>query len=184
MVEMTDFRIPLNSRVSLRDGLDPNLYNGFGVVGSQGWIKKHKVDEFGYPHVYIQWDKDHWAYNGAPDGWTWEDHFNVVEVNMKDNKDKELATRLLDMLREYSSEDEEVTSDEDAAEDFVQAQQMLEDADSFVLVTAHRMRDGVRLRGANHFDSTESELVICLQLAAIGASNYKVLVSEKLDELD
>lgn len=72
-------QFPVKTRVRLRDGIDPSLYNGFSRVGNEGWIRKRKRDKYGYPQVFIQWDKDHWAYNGQEDGWTWEGHFEAVE---------------------------------------------------------------------------------------------------------
>jgi hypothetical protein len=67
--------------VRLRDGVDPSLYNGYSRVGNTGWIRKRKLDKYGYPQVYIEFDKDHWAYNGQEDGWTWEGQFEAVEEN-------------------------------------------------------------------------------------------------------
>lgn len=72
-------RFPVNTRVKLRDGVDPSLYGGFSRVGNEGWIRKRKRDKYGYPQVLIEWDKDHWAYNGQKDGWTWEGQFEAVE---------------------------------------------------------------------------------------------------------
>jgi hypothetical protein len=72
-------RFPVNTRVKLRDGVDPSLYGGFSRVGNEGWIRKRKRDKYGYPQVLIEWDKDHWAYNGQQDGWTWEGQFQAVE---------------------------------------------------------------------------------------------------------
>jgi hypothetical protein len=72
-------RFNIDTRVKLREGVDPSLYGGFSRVGNEGWIRKRKRDRYGYPQVFIQWDKDHWAYNGAEDGWTWEGQFEAVE---------------------------------------------------------------------------------------------------------
>lgn len=74
-------RFNIDTRVKLREGVDPSLYGGFSRVGNEGWIRKRKRDRYGYPQVFIQWDKDHWAYNGAEDGWTWEGQFEAVEEN-------------------------------------------------------------------------------------------------------
>ena len=81
-------RFKVNTRVKLREGVDPGLYNGFSRVGNEGWIRKRKRDKYGYPQVLIEWDKDHWAYNGQEDGWTWEGQFEAVEENemAEDNK--------------------------------------------------------------------------------------------------
>jgi hypothetical protein len=72
-------RFAANTRVRLREGVDPGIYNGYSRVGNEGWIRKRKRDKYGYPQVLIEWDKDHWAYNGQEDGWTWEGHFDSVE---------------------------------------------------------------------------------------------------------
>jgi hypothetical protein len=74
-------RFNIDTRVKLREGVDPGLYNGFSRVGNEGWIRKRKRDRYGYPQVLIEWDKDHWAYNGQEDGWTWEGQFEAVEEN-------------------------------------------------------------------------------------------------------
>jgi hypothetical protein len=78
-------RFMINTRVKLREGVDPGLYNGFSRVGNEGWIRKRKRDKYGYPQVLIEWDKDHWAYNGQEDGWTWEGQFEAVEENKMDD---------------------------------------------------------------------------------------------------
>ncbi len=71
-------RFKPNTRVKLRDGIDPTFYNGYSRVGNEGWIRKRKLDKHGYPQVFIEWDRNHWAYNGQQDGWTWENHFDSV----------------------------------------------------------------------------------------------------------
>src|SRR5256885_1869865 len=87
-------KIPDGARVRLKDDVNTQMYGEFSRSGNEGWIRKHKEDKYGYQHVWIQWDPDHWAYNGAPNGWTWEDHFEIVEKSMSDRKDpleKEIA---------------------------------------------------------------------------------------------
>src|SRR5436190_12058316 len=82
---MVDFRLPINSRVKLKDGIDPALYKGYSCTGNEGWIRNRR-QEMGYPQVLIEWDRNHWSYNGAPNCWTWEDHFDLIEGNMAENK--------------------------------------------------------------------------------------------------
>lgn len=84
-----------NARVKLRDGVSPNFYGGFGLPGHEGWIREHREEKYGYPQVLIEWDKDHWAYNGQPDGWTWEGHFELVEEQVmgQDKQDIQEALR-------------------------------------------------------------------------------------------
>ena len=77
-------RFKINTRVRLREGVDPAFFNGYSRVGNEGWIRKRKRDRYGYPEVLVEWDKDHWAYNGQPDCWTMEGQFEAVEEEMSD----------------------------------------------------------------------------------------------------
>lgn len=72
---MTDFAP--NTKVELLPGCD-EVYR-YAVAGSRGTIRKVKEDEFGFPLVYIEWDKTHWRYNNEPDGWTFASHFKTIE---------------------------------------------------------------------------------------------------------
>src|SRR5271165_7482108 len=104
----TAYRIPLNSRVSLRDGIDSDLYRGYSCTGNEGWIRNHRTDEHGYFQVLIEWDHDHWAYNGAPNCWTWEDHFDLVEEpkmpEMPSSQDPQEASTPEDALRRLTEQ--------------------------------------------------------------------------------
>lgn len=71
-------RFPANTRVRLREGVDSGFYGGFSRVGCEGWVRRRKLDRYGYPQILVEWDKDHWAYNGQEDCWTWEGHFEAV----------------------------------------------------------------------------------------------------------
>jgi len=72
-------RFPANTRVRLREGVDSGFYGGLARVGCEGWVRRRKREKYGFPQVLIEWDKDHWAYNGQEDCWTWEGHFEAVE---------------------------------------------------------------------------------------------------------
>ena len=85
---MDEYRFPEKSRVRLRDGIDPQFYNGLAKVGNEGVITGHRRDKLGFPEIYIKWDREHWAYNHQPDCWTYEDHFELVEEPEVDDKDK------------------------------------------------------------------------------------------------
>lgn len=91
-MEGTDFEFDKWDRVRLRDTVDPSFYGNFGCSGNEGWIADRRVDaRFGLPEVYIKWDKNHWTYNGAPDRWTFQEHFELVneeELDMSDTNDQ------------------------------------------------------------------------------------------------
>lgn len=49
--------------------------------GQRGWVRAARNDEYGFPQVYIEWDKNDERYGGEMDGWTYESHFQQVVVN-------------------------------------------------------------------------------------------------------
>jgi hypothetical protein len=108
----TDPLFPDNVRVKLRDGVNPNFYGGYGLPGNEGWIRRHHAEEYGFQRVLIEWDKDHWSYNGAENGWTWENHFELVEDEMSnENQDEALANLGANFAKEVAKI---VQSDTDA----------------------------------------------------------------------
>jgi hypothetical protein len=96
-------------RVRIRNEVDPALYRGMSTIFNEGVIRKVREDQFGLPQVYIEWDKNHWSYNGAPDGWTFEEHFDVVESKSMAKQSKaELAEQFAAFLKMMEAEEEAV----------------------------------------------------------------------------
>jgi hypothetical protein len=102
---MTEFRFKKNQRVRLKDQ-PANLYHR-AFVGSEGWVRECREDEVGFPMVKIEWDKEHWAYNGERDMWTFEEHFEPVESeeSMPENND------FLDRLAAFIAEEQKRQAD-------------------------------------------------------------------------
>ena len=73
------------SDISLQKGMKVELVPGAETVypralaGMQGIVRGTKDDDFGFPQAFIEWDKNHWRYNGEQDGWTFASHFRPVE---------------------------------------------------------------------------------------------------------
>lgn len=78
----------------------------------QGWVRAQKRDDLGYPMIYVEWDKTHWAYSGEADGWTMEAHFNLVEEPIVEEK-KKLPEGLEDALFNAMSRALEAYGDKD-----------------------------------------------------------------------
>lgn len=100
MVRMygSDYSFIPGARVRLRGTVDPSIYGDYACTGNEGVIEDRRKDRYGLPEVYIQWDKNHWAYNGVMDCWTFEDHFELVEDKMASKEDQ--VQKLLSMLAE------------------------------------------------------------------------------------
>lgn len=89
----TYFRLNVDDRVRIRDEVDPSLYQGLSTLYNEGVITQVRKDRYDLPQVYVKWDKNHWSYNGAPDCWTYEDHFDLIETMTEPSK-QDLARQL------------------------------------------------------------------------------------------
>jgi BMFP domain-containing protein YqiC len=102
-----------NQRVRLKGDGSDNYYPS-ATSGSEGWVRKQSYD-YGFPMVYIEWDKEHWAYNGEQDQWTFENHFNPIAKgqNMSD-KDMISKTEFLEAMNQiFADADDDAQEEED-----------------------------------------------------------------------
>lgn len=192
-------KFPINTRVRLRD-VSPEFYDGYGCVGNEGWITAQKTDEYGYSHVYIVWDKEHWAYNGAPDKWTWEDHFDKVDDNMADEPKKQdmkqvMADAFMEVFQNIvnkrnaseSKPDEMIAEkvpynmddDDERKSAIIDAADILNSSESFIIIgvertpapnTANGMLD---VRVARQWGGEDSGHMMNLQMATFGLAAYE-----------
>lgn len=125
-------RIPLHSRVALREGAD-NVYS-LALPGTQGWVRDHRVDEDGFEMVAIEWDTDHWRYNGQPDGWTFAEHFEVIGA--PEPPVQEAAFEDSPELPEPGPSDDQI---EDYIDTITNAMDAASEGEGFFMVTIRRM---------------------------------------------
>ena len=104
----TEHRLHEGDRVRIRDTVDPSLYMGMSTLYNEGVVTKVREDRFGLPQVYIEWDKNHWSYNGAPDCWTFEEHFDIL-VHMSQEKPSKRDT-IAALLAQLLDDEETPTS--------------------------------------------------------------------------
>lgn len=205
MSKMANFNFPINTRVKLRD-VSPEFYDGFGCVGNEGWIRAQKVDEFGYPHIYVVWDKAHWAYNGAPDKWTWEGHFDKVE-SMDDNQQDMKKVMMETFIEAFQETLNKMSPDADKSDQAKEpavdpkneenvdkvaalssASKILDDAESFVVIAVKRTQDPLTPNGmldievARYAGSNDSAHMIDLQMANFGIAAYEQLAIDTIQE--
>lgn len=127
-------RIPLHSRVALKDGAD-NVYS-LALSGTEGWVRDHRVDDDGFEMVAIEWDPDHWRYNGQPDGWTFASHFRVV--GPPEPPTNEPVFEDDDELPEPGPTDEQIEEYVDAITDAMDA---ASESEGFFMLTIRRMHN-------------------------------------------
>lgn len=195
-MEGTDFTFTKWDRVRLRDNVDPAFYGNFACVGNEGWIADIRKDSrFGLPEVYIKWDKNHWTYNGAPDRWTFQDHFELVgeeEEKMSDNED-ELFKKFQAFLKGSKQEPEQLrgeglhddknsdTSSEQYAAAVSQVTDLLNECEGFVVMGVARRdhpeaKQGVLVPIAAEFaQNPESGLMAFSAMAKYAAEAYQDL---------
>lgn len=149
---MMDGKFQLNDRVKLKGDRADVYPRAFG--SSEGVIKNHKMDPLGHHvMVYVQWDKNHWAYNGEDDMWTFEDHFDLVESKVMPKEEKpDLAAALAEFLKAWNADEplvrEEDGDDEAAANAAAtyaslveEASDYAQDCEAFLTVAVKRTKD-------------------------------------------
>lgn len=176
-----------NQRVRLL-GAPSNLYP-LAAVGSEGWIRNLNHDNFGYPIVFIEWDKDHWTYNGEHDEWTLEDHFEAIEKETMRNHDpRERANDILEQLLSEASAAEPAKESkgrnmirafmesvqwpprDKLAETLSKAALQAADDESFLLITIHKDEEGNLIPTmASCFCTPESAILLEAQLTRLAA---------------
>lgn len=202
------FHFHKDQRVRLRDGVDPNFYGGMSVTGGEGWIRKlTREEKFGFPKVYIEWDKDHWAYNGAQDTWTWEGHFETAgEIMAEDNEYEEfLAWKEFkkqqknppsqDIESSKESFDEEILGMIENKEDLgflttlEKAMNGLTEAEAFVVVAVQRKKHPSVPQGVlvpliyKDALSPDAELVGNMQIPSLASELYYELSVKQLAKI-
>ena len=111
MAEKQEHRTKLNQRVRIKDAMTHMYPNARAY--NEGIVRQQMHDNFGYPLIYVEWDKNHWAYSGEQDRVVLEAHFDPIEEDMSDeSKDlRELMEALLERLN-GGEEDPRPTEDD------------------------------------------------------------------------
>jgi hypothetical protein len=160
-MEKQPFRTTKNQRVRLKlNGVD-NIY-AKAYAGSEGWIRDQRHDDLGYPIVFIEWDKNHWTYNGEADKWTLEAHFDPIEESKMAEEQPQFdpnqfaammgqfAQWMADQQQDKKSNDpapgDAPSQEENAREHYRlawdEAKKIADNASSFLLLTVHKGQDG------------------------------------------
>lgn len=186
-------------RVRLKDGYDA-LYD-WARVGAEGVVREVNYDSAGWPFALIEWDSDHWTYEGEQDGWQPESHFEPVEEpEMSEDLDPEVVARItaqvLAQLKGEQPRDEdrnvapEPVDDEQAAKyaaalDYAKSE--LEDSEAFLVIIVKKMEhDGVQMLAPEvvSFSNDQASIVaIEAQIGMLASVSHQRLIEEKLMDL-
>lgn len=189
-MENQPFQTSLNQYVRLKmDGQDA-LYP-FAGAGSPGWVRKQQHDRLGYPQVFIEWDKNHWSYNGEPDKWAMEAHFEPLEnAPMSDQSQNQptpenmaqMFAAFQQFMADQSQQPAQQETNDTLAEDYKKSIEtvieLLNEADSYIVITTTRVeRDGrppaITPRAINFYKSVEGGMIAELQLSKMAAMSHE-----------
>lgn len=182
---MEKHRLKKNQRVKLKsDGQDyPYKWAG---AGSEGWVRRLDTDNVGFPVVYIEWDKDHWAFNGEPDQWTLEDHFDPVEEIMPENSE-DLVKAFAEFVasREQGEGSSSSTKDTRYAEAFAQGKKFALNAEAFLLIAVEVDRKDADAPVFNpmvfqSYKDDEAGLILESQLSVLSSNAFQQLAVEQI----
>jgi hypothetical protein len=93
----------IGERVELLPGRE-EVYNKV-YPASPGVVSGLRTDRYGYPQIYIIWDKDHWRYNGEDDLWTFASHFRPIE-----DEERELGPEVHEVPSSLPEEEDRIPS--------------------------------------------------------------------------
>lgn len=197
-MEGTDFEFDKWDRVRLRSTVDPSFYGNFAVTGNEGWIADRRRDgRFGLPEVFIKWDKNHWTYNGAPDRWTFQEHFELVkeEEDMPEDNN-ELFKQFQEFMKSKGKGDttgpeprSKPSKDDEYQQAVEDATEVLGHCESFVIVGVTRREHpdapkGVLVPVALSFaKNPESELLSFCAASQYAAEAHQKLVIDTISDL-
>lgn len=186
MVDM----IPLHSRVALKPGAD-SVYQ-LAVAGTEGWVRDHKVDDAGFDMVKVEWDKDHWRYNGQPDGWTFAEHFKII------GPPAEPKPKELDIEVTFEQKEDEIAQLSDVSDDEIEqyidqlseATEAASEGEAFLTITIRKMPNPENpnetiylpsiFQGAT---SKEAGMLLDIQLAECASASYQEMVFHLLNAM-
>lgn len=185
-------------RIRLKDGRDEPYK--WATVGSEAIVKRVAYDDCGYPMAYIEWDQDHWTYNGEEDRWVFQTHFDPVGDPPMDEsgmtpEDQAQFVKTLKSLGVRFDEDNEAKPQEptraELDDEYVQymeyAQEELLDSESFLVVAIQRVvQDGVPMltpKIITNSRTPQGALAVEAQLAMLLSVSHGKLVNQALARL-
>jgi hypothetical protein len=177
---MNEKELSINSRVELIPGMDQVYRKATG--GSLGTVKERKVDDDGFPMIFVEWDKADWHYAGEKDGWVFESHFRPATKESELSPEDILAKALEQVEDDHFDEEEAEEQIERFINSINQATEALMDGDGFMLISVRRIssNSGIALVPIVLGDAIDAETrtLIEAQLLQIAASIHSETAME------
>ena len=183
-----DHKLHKNQRVKLKKDGQDNIYPLAGA-GSEGWVRKLDRDSVGYPIVYIEWDRDHWTYNGEQNQWTLESHFEPVEAEMSSGSDFDEFQEYLRWKKDKEARGESDGDSPQPPSDEEQYQESLKrgiefakNADAFLIVAINGTEGDESFTPAiyRYYKNESAGLILETQIGALAAEAHAYLALEKV----
>lgn len=174
--------IPLNSRVALLEGRE-SVYL-MALPGTEGWVRDHKEDDDGFDMVAVEWDKDHWRYNGQPDGWTFAEHFKIIGPPIEPKETKEMAD---EELPKPGPSDDQI---EEFIEQITEAMDSASESEGFFMLTIRRIPNPENPNEImfvpqvfSQSISSEAEALLDVQLMEYASMSFQQMALNLLEKL-
>ena len=192
-MDKQDHVLKREQRVRLKDGFD-SMYQ-IARSGAQGIVKAVEYDPFGFPCALIQWDSDHWTYDGEQDGWTFQSHFELVEdSSMTEEPDPELIKRLYQAIKAEIQAEQMQDKQPGVDEHFPQAREAAVDAldaglESFIVITVKRGLDAedgsitLDPQIVSYSSSEEGRLAIEAQMLILSGMGHEHLIASRIERI-
>ena len=156
-------KISVNSYVKLKKEFDQTDFYKNVESGATGWVGECKIDDDGFPMIFIEWDETNPKYFGEIDKWAFENHFEVISEKYDKNKTIE---RYIEKIK--------IATDAALA------------SDAFMLITV-RKHKGVE--GVDIFQPTllsgnmdeECRLILEAQVAYMASQLFQEYIQDTLD---
>lgn len=178
--------IPLHARIALKEGLE-----GFypqTLPRSEGWVRGYRIDDDGFEQVKVEWDKDHWRYRGAEDGWTYAEHFSVIGDPIPPTEELEVSDQSIQPEPEESGPSEEQI--EQFIETMTEAMEAASESESFIVITVKRVpnpeQPGQMMMVPQVFHesiSNDAEALLEIQMMEIAGASYQQAVMAMLERI-
>lgn len=170
----------IDEYVELIEGREQIYHNS--RPGQRGWVRSKRVDEWGFPQVYIEWDKSDSRYGGEMDGWTYESHFQPVKVNPHAKASTRDACPSCGHI--HDSEADEI---ENYLEQLNEGIDAALGGDGYLLITVGSQNIGDKIVYTPYFFSAtrteEATAMLEAQLMHLASNTYQEAVIERLNRM-